>query len=137
MGWVSAAAVRVFKVESRIIVDLGRRRLREYQDGQQVLQAVVTVGSQQTPTPVGRFYVDERFVLARANGPFGPAVLGISAHSQVLHDWAQGGPIALHGTDRPQLLGEAASYGCIRLADKVMRRLFAMTPAGTPVVIRS
>jgi lipoprotein-anchoring transpeptidase ErfK/SrfK len=55
----------------------------------------------------------------------------------VLHDWAQGGPIALHGTNEPGLIGVAASHGCVRLTNGVMRRLFALAPAGTPVVIRA
>ena len=66
----------------------------------------------------------------------GPAALGISAHSTVLTTWAQGGPIALHGTNEPGLLGRAASHGCIRLDNRVMRRLFAATHAGNPIIIR-
>ncbi|MER3412031.1 MAG: hypothetical protein C4305_06860, partial [Thermoleophilia bacterium] len=31
----------------------------------------------------------------------------------------------------------AASHGCIRLRDDVLRRLFRFTPAGTPVVIHA
>jgi L,D-transpeptidase catalytic domain len=134
-GWVAASAVRLYKVHSRIDVNLTKRHLRAYHDGKKVLDADVTVGAPETPTPVGRFYVDERFVLDTPNGPFGTAVLGISAHSEVLRDWAQGGPIALHGTNEPYLLGVAASHGCIRLANDEMRRLFPLAPAGTPVTI--
>jgi hypothetical protein len=136
-GWIAASGVRLFKVDSRIVVDLTERRLRAFRNGKEVLDAEVAIGASQTPTPVGSFYVNERFVLDTATGPFGPAVLGISAHSDVLRNWAQGGPIALHGTDEPGLIGEAASHGCIRMANDVMRRLFALAPAGTPVVIRT
>jgi L,D-transpeptidase catalytic domain len=136
-GWIRAADVRLFKIDSRIVVDLTERRLRAYRNGKKVLEAEVAVGASETPTPTGSFYVDERFVLDTPSGPFGPAVLGISAHSDVLRDWAQGGPIALHGTDEPGLIGAAASHGCVRLANGVMRRLFALAPAGTPVVIHA
>lgn len=136
-GWIAASGVRLFKVDSRIVVNLTERRLRAFRKGKEVLDTKVAVGAPQTPTPVGRFYVNERIVLDTLGGPFGPAVLGISAHSEVLRNWAQGGPIALHGTDEPRLIGEAASHGCIRLANDVMRRLFALIAVGTPVLIRT
>lgn len=135
-GWVHAGAVRVYPVTSRIVVDLSERRLVAYRNGAPVLRTHVAIGAAQTPTPTGRFFVDERFVLSDPNGPFGVAALGISAHSTVLHDWAQGGPIALHGTNEPSAIGEAVSHGCVRLANGDMRRLLALAPAGTPVLIR-
>jgi lipoprotein-anchoring transpeptidase ErfK/SrfK len=80
--------------------------------------------------------VNERYLLTSADGPFGVAALGISAHSDVLKNWVQGGPVALHGTDQPSLIGDAVSHGCVRLANAVMIRLFRLAPAGTPVLIR-
>ena len=135
-GWVRAGAVGIYPVRSRVIVDLSARRLVAYRDGRPVLRARVAIGSAQTPTPTGRFFVNERFVLSDPNGPFGVAALGVSAHSTVLRDWVQGGPIALHGTNDPASIGSAVSHGCVRLANTEMRRLLALAPAGTPVVIR-
>jgi hypothetical protein len=135
-AWVRASAVSIYAVTSRIVVDLSARRLVAYRGGREVLRAPVAIGASRTPTPTGRFFVDERFVLSDPTGPFGVAALGISAHSTVLGDWVQGGPIALHGTNEPATIGEAVSHGCIRLANDEMRRLLALTPAGTPVQIR-
>jgi lipoprotein-anchoring transpeptidase ErfK/SrfK len=135
-GWVSASAVRRYVVRSRIVVELSRRQVSVYRSGLLAFRAPVAVGASSTPTPTGRFYVNERFVLSSPNGPFGVAALGISAHSNVLHDWVQGGPIALHGTNDPASIGSAASHGCLRLHNQDMRRLFALAPAGTPVLIR-
>lgn len=135
-GWVVAGAVRVFPVRSRIVVSLHRRRLVAYRDGRVVLRVPVAVGAPQTPTPVGRFFVNERWLLARPDGPFGVAALGLSGHSDVLRRWAQGGPIALHGTNEPWSVGRAASHGCVRLLNGDMRRLLALAPAGTLVEIR-
>ncbi|MGZ4371069.1 MAG: L,D-transpeptidase [Gaiellaceae bacterium] len=134
-GWVAATAVRTYPVASNIVVRLSTRSLVVYRSGRPVFHARVAVGAPQTPTPVGRYFVDERFLLSDPNGPFGVAALGISAHSDVLKTWVQGGPIALHGTDDPASLGSAVSHGCIRLANDEMRRLFALAPAGTPVSI--
>ena len=68
---------------------------------------------------------------------FGPAALGTSAFSPVLKDWAQGGPIGIHGTNEPWVIGHAASHGCIRLPNAAMSKLFRLTPAGTPILIRA
>ncbi len=136
-GWVAAGSVRAFAVRSRIVVDLSTRRLVAYRGGKVVFRAPVAVGSAQTPTPTGRYFVNERFLLNDPNGPFGVAALGISGHSNVLRNWVQGGPIALHGTDEPGSVGSAVSHGCIRLANDNMRKLFSLTPAGTPVDIRA
>jgi lipoprotein-anchoring transpeptidase ErfK/SrfK len=134
-AWMPARAVRVYAVPVRVVVRLSTRRLVLYRSGRPVFRARVAVGAQQTPTPVGTYFVNERFLLD-SSGPFGVAALGISAHSDVLKDWVQGGPIALHGTDEPGSIGRAVSHGCIRLSNDDMRRLFALVPAGTPVTIR-
>ncbi len=137
-GWVSAAAVRVFRVRSRIEVSLSERRLRVYRSGRLVLETRVGVGAPATPTPVGRFFVNERYVLSSAGGPFGPDALGISAHSPTLARlWVQQAPIGVHGTDEPSSIGEAASHGCIRVPNDAMRRVFSLAPAGTPVIVEA
>jgi lipoprotein-anchoring transpeptidase ErfK/SrfK len=117
-------------------VSLSQRRLRLYRSGRLALETPVSVGADATPTPSGRYFINERYVLDDASGPFGPDALGISAHSDVLqHVWVEDGPIAIHGTDEPGTIGEAASHGCVRVANDVMRRLFTLAPAGTPVII--
>ena len=135
-GWVNAKAVRTYAAVSRIVVKLSTRSLVVYRSGRLVFRARVAVGAPQTPTPVGRYFVNGRFLLSSPDGPFGVAALGISAHSNVLKHWVQGGPIALHGTDDPASIGSASSHGCIRLTNSDMRHLFFLTPAGTPVMIR-
>jgi lipoprotein-anchoring transpeptidase ErfK/SrfK len=135
-GWVRAWALRTYRVRSRIVVDLSQRRLRLYRSGTLALQTPVAVGASATPTPSGRYFVNERYELPDARGPFGPAALGISAHSDVLqHVWVEDGPIGIHGTNEPWSIGRAASHGCIRVANSVMRRLFRLAPAGTPIVV--
>ncbi len=137
-GWVRAWAVKTYRVRSRIVIDVSDRRLRLFRSGALVFATRVTVGAAATPTPLGRFFVNERYVLRDASGPFGPNALGISAHSDVLqHVWVEDGPIGIHGTNEPWSIGQAASHGCIRVANTVMRRLFPLVPAGTPVVVEA
>jgi lipoprotein-anchoring transpeptidase ErfK/SrfK len=136
-GFVRAANVRIAPVRSRIHVDLSERRVTLFRDGRRVLHAVTAIGSPATPTPTGRFYVNQRLVPEDTSGPFGPGAVGISAFSEVLTGWAQGGPIALHGTNRPDSIGRAVSNGCLRLENDVIRRIFEAALAGTPVIIRA
>ncbi len=43
--------------------------------------------------------------------------------------------IAIHGTDRPELLGQRVSHGCIRLENSFAQRLYHNVQIGTPIVI--
>ena len=91
---------------ARIEIDLSARELRFFTARQALLKTPVAVGSPATPTPIGRFYVNQRILTTNPSGPYGPAALGVSAFSNVLTGWAQGGPIGIHGTnaalvDRP------------------------------------
>ena len=137
VGWVRAEDVEVLPVRTRIVVDLSDRRVTLYRSGRRVLTPQAAIGSSATPTPTGSYYVNQRLVPADPTGPFGPGAIGISAFSEVLTGWTQGGPIAIHGTNRPDLIGQAVSNGCIRVRNDVLRRLFAAAISGTPVLVRA
>jgi lipoprotein-anchoring transpeptidase ErfK/SrfK len=137
VGYVRARAVGVGRVRTRIVVDLSARRVTLFRGGQRVLSTRAAIGSSATPTPTGRFYVNQRLVPHDPGGPFGPGAIGISAFSNVLTGWTQGGPIAIHGTNQPWSIGHAVSNGCVRVPNAVLRRLFAAALAGTPVTIRN
>jgi lipoprotein-anchoring transpeptidase ErfK/SrfK len=134
-GYVRPADVKVERVTARIEIDLSARELSFYTGHKLLLKTPVAVGSPATPTPVGRFYVDQRIITTDPNGPYGPAALGVSAFSNVLTGWAQGGPIGIHGTNAPWSIGRAMSNGCIRVPNDTLKRLFAATVGGEPVII--
>jgi len=134
-GYVRPAAVLVQRVTAWIDIDLSARELRFFTGRRLLLKTRVAIGSPATPTPVGRFYVDQRIVATNPSGPYGPAALGVSAFSNVLTGWAQGGPIGIHGTNAPWSIGRAVSNGCIRVPNETLKRLFAATIGGEPVVI--
>jgi hypothetical protein len=135
-GFVRARGLRVETVPTRIVVDVSQRRLTLYRNAKPVLRATVAVGSPSTPTPTGRFYVNQRLLPTDAGGPYGPGAIGISAFSNVLTGWAQGGPVAIHGTNEPWSIGHAVSNGCIRLPNQTLAKVFRVAFAGTPVIIR-
>lgn len=134
-GYVRARHVRLRPLRARVVVDLSTRRLTVFDRGKPVLSAKVAIGARATPTPTGRFYVNQRF-RDNPSGPYGWAAIGISAFSEVLHGWPQGGPVAIHGTNRPSLLGLAVSNGCIRVSNETVKRLWRLAPTGTPVLVQ-
>ena len=135
-GYVRARALWVTRVPTRIEVDVSARRLTFFRRGREVLHARIAVGSLATPTPIGRFYVNQRLIPSNPYGPFGPGAIGISAFSNVLTGWTQGGPVAIHGTNEPWSIGKAVSNGCIRLPNPILRKVFRLALNGTPVLIR-
>jgi lipoprotein-anchoring transpeptidase ErfK/SrfK len=135
VGYVRPVDVAVQKVTTRIIIDISARKLYFYRAGALVLTTPVAVGSPATPTPVGRYYVNQRLLTTNPNGPWGPAALGVSAFSNVLTGWTQGGPIGIHGTNQPWSIGRPASNGCIRVPNATLRRIFDASLGGTPVII--
>jgi lipoprotein-anchoring transpeptidase ErfK/SrfK len=136
-GYVAANAVTVRAVRTRLDIDLSKRRVSFFKDGRLVLATTAGVGAPGTPTPTGRYYVNQRLHAPDSSGPYGPGGIGISAFSPVLNDWAQGGPIAIHGTNDPSSVGRSVSHGCIRIENRLLRRLLRATETGSPVSIHS
>jgi len=134
-GWVPADTVDVQPVANRIIVRLASRRIevRRVADGRLLLQGVVAIGRPGAETPMGRnFYVQSAFI---PTDPFyGSLALETSA-SSALTDWPDNGIVGIHGTNRPELLGQAVSHGCIRVDNRLARRLGRLAPLGTPIDI--
>ena len=135
-GYVRPWRLHVVPVRARIVVDVSARRLTLYRSGKPFLSTAVAVGSPATPTPTGTFYVNQRLVPSDTSGPFGPGAVGISAFSDVLTGWAQGGPVAIHGTNQPELIPGRISHGCVRVRNKKINRLRRLMPLGTPIRIR-
>jgi hypothetical protein len=135
-GWVRAAALELHPVEKRIIIYRGARRF-EFWDGARLARSgKVAVGAPGAETPLGLFYVTDKF-----NPAIDPdwAILGTyafetSAYSK-LTDWPGGGIVGVHGTPWPELLGQAVSHGCVRLSNDDIEFLRNRVPLGTPVKI--
>lgn len=136
LGWIRAGTMATSRIHKRIVIDLSRKRLILYHRGRPVLSTPAAVGKTSTPTPRGRFYITQRYVMRDPGGPFGSRALGISAFSDVLRSWKDGGPIGIHGTNEPFSIGRPVSHGCVRLPERAIRAVFAKVPLATPVLIR-
>lgn len=135
LGWVRTADVDVTWTAAVIVIDLSERRLVLFEDAQPVVSGTVAVGRDGSLTPTGRTYVTEVLATPAAT-IYGPYALGLAMYSATETEFAGGnGQIAIHGTDRPDLLGAAVSRGCVRTDNDLIRRLAGRVPLGTPVVI--
>jgi hypothetical protein len=134
-GWVPRPALGPFRItRTFLLINRQTLRLTLYRSGRRIFRAPIGVGKPSTPTPAGRFWIREKFEVARAPF-FGPRAIGTSAYSRRLTDWPQGRVIGLHGTSRPELVPGRPSHGCIRLRNRDIMRLYELLPLGTPVRI--
>ncbi|MGI9578001.1 MAG: L,D-transpeptidase [Microthrixaceae bacterium] len=134
-GYVDTRKVRLTRQDHIVQVDLSDRKLVAWQGTRKILETPVTIGSASRSTPTGRFYVTDR-----SNSTPGPAygshILALNGYSEKLDYFDGGVPvIALHGTDRPDLMGQAASNGCVRMPNEVVKVLYDWLPVGTMVEI--
>lgn len=135
-GWVRAAALELRRVKKRVIIYRDARRF-EYWDGERLVRkGKVAVGKAGAETPLGLFYVTDKFdpTVDPDWAILGAYAFETSAYSK-LTDWPGGGIVGFHGTPWPQLLGRAVSHGCIRLHNRDILFLRHRVPVGTPVKI--
>lgn len=135
-GWIRGEQVRLTTHEYRIQVFLDRHRLKAFKGDETILNTRIAVGTRDTPTPGGRYYVKELLQPPDPTGPYGTYAYGLSGFSNVLESFAGGeGVIGIHGTNDPSLIGQDVSAGCIRMTNGDIEKLVPVLPLGTPVEI--
>jgi lipoprotein-anchoring transpeptidase ErfK/SrfK len=117
------------------VVERGRLRATLYRSGRRIWRSPIGVGKAGTPTPAGRFWIREKFMVANSGGPYGPRAFGTSDYSR-LSEWPGGGVIGIHGTNEPYLIPGRPSHGCIRVPNHAIGRLYRLMPVGTPMQVR-
>ncbi len=138
-GWIRAREVALTKTTYRVHVYLSEHRIvvKHGQD-EVVVEGPIAVGTNKTPTPGGAYYIISLLETPKENSAYGPYAFGLSGFSGVLETF-NGGParIGLHGTQKPELLGQDVSHGCIRMSNDNIRELAHKLPLGTPVYIHA
>lgn len=136
-GWVSPEEFTIAEVATWAEVDLDARTITVWEDDAVVLTAPVAIGTDETPTPLGTFYVTDPVDLtANPTGVYGAYAIGLSGYSDVLEEF-QGAPpqIAIHGTNQPNLIGDAVSNGCIRMTNDDVLAVAEVLEFGSPVFV--
>ena len=137
-GWVRAADVKLEPNAYRLVVDISERTIVAYKSGKPYLRDTVAVGTSKNPTPTTLSSVTALLKPPNQKGEFGSYAYVLSAFSPTLTKFLGGpGSIGIHGTNRPDLLGQAVSHGCVRVKNSTIERLAKDLPLGTPVELRA
>jgi lipoprotein-anchoring transpeptidase ErfK/SrfK len=135
-GWIAQRRTVRSTTGWHLVVSTSGRRVRVYRHGRLLRKYRAIVGKPSTPTPHGKFFVEESVIMPEGQ-PGGPFALALSVRSDVLQEF-EGGPgqIAMHGlANLGGTLGTAVSHGCIRLSNRSIGWLAARIPPGAPVTI--
>ena len=136
-GWLDPTSVKKYVHNYRIVVELSAFRLTVYKGKDIALTEKIGVGTDELPTPNGRYYLKELLKSPNPKGIYGPYAYGLSGFSQQLKKWNGGdGVIGIHGTNQPELLGRNVSHGCIRMSNAGITKLVSFLPLGTPVIVQ-
>ncbi len=136
-GWIREDQTIVRKNPMKVRISLSRATLQVTRAGRIVYRTGVALGKPATPTPRGLFAIYQE-VREPSYSPLGPWALHLTAHSNVLFEYAGGpGRVAIHGA-RGELWAEPGQYishGCIRVPDPRISRVTDLVTPGTPVEI--
>ncbi|HEX2088620.1 MAG TPA: L,D-transpeptidase [Actinomycetota bacterium] len=135
-GYVPALDVDVSKTMYRLKVIRNKFQVNFYEGCELVDRFKVGIGTGDTPTPVGNFYLQALYKLPNPNTVYGTYAYALSGYSDVITDWKYGGIIGLHGTNDPKgSIGRYVSHGCIRMRNVDIESLVPRLPLGTPIEI--
>ncbi len=134
-GWIPADQADVSSHFISAQVNITERSVRVWDTDQLIAETKAVVGAPRSPTPLGRFFVND-LVEKWDGSAYGPYILSLSGFSEAMETFGGGVPvIAIHGTNKPGLIGGAHSNGCIRIPNDVIAFLAENVPMGTPVEI--
>lgn len=106
-----------------IFIDLTKKTLYLFKNGEQIMKCRVAIGTKENPSPIGLFRIVAKGEWGKG---FGGRWMGLNV------PWGRYG---IHGTTRPGSIGQAASHGCIRLNNRDVERLYSLVRCGTTVEI--
>lgn len=105
-----------------IVISVGERALGLYEGDRLVRRYPVAIGKPSTPTPVGTHRILEKILY-----PGGGLGTRWMAFTYQMH--------GIHGTNRPELIGQAVSNGCVRMYNEDVEELYDLVDVGTPVIV--
>lgn len=106
-----------------IFIDLTKRKLHFFKDGEKIKEYNIAIGTKESPSPIGLFKVIEKGDWGKG---FGGRWMGLNV------PW---GVYGIHGTTKPESIGRAASHGCIRMRSRDAAELYKLVKHGTVVEI--
>ena len=123
-------------VGNLIIINSRNNTLRYYQSGSLVASYSCATGTSGTPTPQGRFSINEK----EENRPYYKEnIPGGAPNNPLGPRWMQFkyGGYGIHGTNNEKSIGTNASHGCVRMHNSQVIELYDMVPMGTTVIVKN
>ncbi|MBP2629686.1 MAG: L,D-transpeptidase catalytic domain [Firmicutes bacterium] len=108
---------------AKITIVKASRLLTILDEDTPIHQYPIAIGKPSTPTPVGNYVIATKII--NPGGILGSRWLGLNYDAY-----------GIHGTNRPWLIGQMVSNGCIRMHNDNVEMLFSLVNLGTPVFIR-
>jgi L,D-transpeptidase-like protein len=133
MAWIRTRRARIEASPWAVRADISRRRVEVLKDGRVLRGFTVGIGAPGSPTPPGRFGVTDKLKFGSGSLAYGCCVLGLTGH---LKHPGNGSRMAIHGTSAADTIGGAASFGCLRAAERDMRWVLRRVWIGSVVEIR-
>lgn len=109
--------------ETKIIISLHKRILSLQTAIGNTIVFPIAIGKPDTPTPQGYWKIQNKKILSDF-GVFGTYWMGLNQPGY-----------GIHGTNQPELIGQAVSGGCIRMHNTDIQTLFPYVHIGTPIII--
>lgn len=108
---------------AKITIVKASRLLTILDEDTPIYQYPIAIGKPSTPTPVGNYVIATK--ISNPGGILGSRWLGLNYDAY-----------GIHGTNKPWLIGQMVSNGCIRMHNDNVEMLFSLVILGTPVFIR-
>lgn len=137
-GWVKASDVTLESTDYKVVVDVPGYTLTLFDGDEVVLEVPVGTAQETYPTPAGTYFITDLLQPPDPDTVYGTYAYGLSGYSEVLTSFNGGnGQLGIHGTNKPESIGQQDSHGCIRLNNADIEKLVPLLPLGTPVEIQT
>ncbi len=126
--WSAPFSMFVDKSQNTLVLKSGNQLIKVYH---------VSTGANNS-TPVGTFHIATKLVDPVWFKSGGQPIASKSPDNELGSRWMGFGEdphYGIHGTIKPNLIGQQATAGCVRLANDQVEELYDMIPAGTEITI--
>lgn len=133
-AWVQTAFFDWSSHNYHVEIDLAGPSVRVWKGNNLVVESDAVAGREDRPTPVLRTYIDEK--IPGPTDAYGTWIMSLASFSESLSTFSGGLPkLAIHGTNKPELVGEFVSSGCIRVPNDIIDIIAREVPVGATVDI--
>lgn len=132
-GFVPKSCVTTLKGMT-VVIDISSQKLMVYEDQKRVFEANVVTGKNKTPTPIGKYIVEnkakERFLTGQDYQVFVERWVQFSGNYGI-HD------LKMKGNYGGNVYKKDGSHGCVRMHIIPMEKFYQLVKTKTPVIIQN